>query len=88
MSLEPLFITVGRISFSALVLKLLTERSWSNVFILTEMYLKSEFTYACAFPRFRSTGAPAGSSAAFSSNRRLQQTQNQVDEVLVSSVEN
>ncbi|XP_059230971.1 vesicle-associated membrane protein 3 isoform X2 [Mustela nigripes] len=29
-----------------------------------------------------STGAPAGSSAASSSNRRLQQTQNQVDEVV------
>ncbi|GAB5574506.1 vesicle-associated membrane protein 3 [Prionailurus iriomotensis] len=29
-----------------------------------------------------STGAPAGSSAASGSNRRLQQTQNQVDEVV------
>ncbi|VCW83928.1 unnamed protein product [Gulo gulo] len=46
------------------------------------MYLKSEFTHACAFPCFRSTSAPAGSSAASSSNRRLQQTQNQVDEVV------
>uniref|UniRef100_A0A5F9CLK1 Vesicle associated membrane protein 3 n=1 Tax=Oryctolagus cuniculus TaxID=9986 RepID=A0A5F9CLK1_RABIT len=35
----------------------------------------------CAFPRSRSTGAPAGSSAAAGS-RRLQQTQNQVDEVV------
>uniref|UniRef100_A0ABI8A3L0 Vesicle associated membrane protein 3 n=2 Tax=Felis catus TaxID=9685 RepID=A0ABI8A3L0_FELCA len=31
---------------------------------------------------FVSTGAPAGSSAASGSNRRLQQTQNQVDEVV------
>lgn len=82
MSLEALFITVGRISCSALVPKLLTARPWNNVFILTEMYLESEFTHACAFPCFRSTSAPAGSSAASSSNRRLQQTQNQVDEVV------
>uniref|UniRef100_A0A452R9D3 Vesicle associated membrane protein 3 n=1 Tax=Ursus americanus TaxID=9643 RepID=A0A452R9D3_URSAM len=82
MSLEPLLIAVGRISFSALVIKLLTARSWNNVFILTEMYLESEFPHACAFPRFRSTGAPAGPSAASGSSRRLQQTQTQVDEVV------
>lgn len=88
MSLEPLFIAVGRISFSALVIKLVTARSWNNVFILTEMYVEAEVTHACAFPRCRSTGAPAGPSAASGSSRRLQQTQNQVDEVLLSNAEN
>ncbi|XP_058408783.1 vesicle-associated membrane protein 3 isoform X2 [Diceros bicornis minor] len=33
-------------------------------------------------PAVRSTGTPAGSSAASGSSRRLQQTQNQVDEVV------
>lgn len=51
------------------------------------MYLECSSTDARAFACFRSTGVPAGPSAASGSNRRLQQTQNQVDEVLLWKAE-
>nr|XP_019831503.1 PREDICTED: vesicle-associated membrane protein 3 [Bos indicus] len=43
---------------------------------------RNGLTLACVFTCFRTTNAPAGSSAAAGSSRRLQQTQNQVDEVV------
>ncbi|XP_036316740.1 vesicle-associated membrane protein 3 isoform X1 [Pipistrellus kuhlii] len=45
------------------------------------MYVECSMADARAFVCFRSTGAPAGPTAS-GSNRKLQQTQNQVDEVV------
>lgn len=45
------------------------------------MYVECSMADERAFACFRSTGAPAGPTAS-GSNRKLQQTQNQVDEVL------
>lgn len=72
MLLEPLFIIHFLLSF----------RNYWNDLVLTKMYVECSVADAHAFPCFRSTGAPAGPTAS-GSNRRLQQTQNQVDEVLL-----
>uniref|UniRef100_A0A8C6GWA1 V-SNARE coiled-coil homology domain-containing protein n=1 Tax=Mus spicilegus TaxID=10103 RepID=A0A8C6GWA1_MUSSI len=47
-----------------------------------QVHWELQCTHTCDFIPFRSTGVPSGSSAATGSNRRLQQTQNQVDEVV------
>uniref|UniRef100_A0A8D1IT05 V-SNARE coiled-coil homology domain-containing protein n=2 Tax=Sus scrofa TaxID=9823 RepID=A0A8D1IT05_PIG len=81
MALEPLFITAGRISFFRFSAEI-PNTECPGVHLHTWRGVFGILIYPCLCLYLRSTGAPAGSSAAAGSNRRLQQTQNQVDEVV------